>query len=145
MNKLLRQHYDTFKLTCWTKAKMKSCSVYHTQCFIQRSKLFDMNSLQDCSCRTMSVTVFINKNSRSSKASEVVIANWFLKKKYYINWPPSRLKLRFNVFLDRRSHFVGHDLFFFLWTHWCTGIISRILEQAKLRSDLVVLWPLKKA
>ena len=92
---------------------MKSCSVYHTQCFIQRSTLFDMNRLEECSCRTMSVTVFINKNSRSSKASEVVIANWFLKKKYYINWPPSRLKLRFNVFLDGRSHFVGHDLFFF--------------------------------
>ena len=94
---------------------MKSCSVYHTQCFIQRSTLFDMNRLEECSCRTMSVTVFINKNSRSSKASEVVIANWFLKKKYYINWPPSRLKLRFNVFLDGRSHFVGHDLFFFFW------------------------------
>ena len=93
---------------------MKSCSVYHTQFFIQRSTLFDMNSLEECSCRTMSVTVFINKNSRSSKALEVVIANWFLKKKYYINWPPSRLKLRFNVFLDGFRISWGHDLFFFL-------------------------------
>ena len=92
---------------------MKSCSVNHTKCFIQRCKLFDMNSLQDWSCRTMSVTVFVNKNSRSSKASEVVIANWFLKKKYHINWPPSRVKLQFSVFLDGRSHFVGHDLYFF--------------------------------
>ena len=51
------------KLTCWTKAKMKSCSVYHTQCFIQRSKLFDINSLEDCSCGTMYVTVFIQELS----------------------------------------------------------------------------------